>query len=268
MTSTPAMPVAGASSPARGTWIEISAARRWADRDRVVPRKGDVDRNENRAHLRADHQVVPRKGDVDRNQLLLGPDDPLDGSSPARGTWIEMVWPTLPSLMPRVVPRKGDVDRNISVKTVLFLTKKSSPARGTWIEIRLQHDFVRVKMSSPARGTWIEMWITSACWPPATRSSPARGTWIEISRWVSCGLVALVVPRKGDVDRNMKVTLEDLQKIIVVPRKGDVDRNSVGNFRPRKAQVVVPRKGDVDRNRLAVLLRSSPECRPPQGGRG
>ena len=37
-----------------------------------------------------------------------------------------------------------------------------------------------------------------------------------------------VVPRKGDVDRNIGVIMA-IQVILVVPRKGDVDRNAAGN---------------------------------------
>ena len=54
----------------------------------------------------------------------------------------------------------------------------------------------------------------------------------------------------------------------VVPRKGDVDRNMAS---PSDAgpMSVVPRKGDVDRNFL-FLRRTQDEIegRPPQGGRG
>ena len=80
---------------------------------RVVPRKGDVDRNSRSGVNGPYTSVVPRKGDVDRNYCYCCCRARALRSSPARGTWIEMVWPTLPSLMPRVVPRKGDVDRNI-----------------------------------------------------------------------------------------------------------------------------------------------------------
>ena len=78
------------SSPARGTWIEIIRCLaldhfRW-----VVPRKGDVDRNTLRWRKSSrKSRVVPRKGDVDRNENAAN---------------IEKVV--------GVVPRKGDVDRN------------------------------------------------------------------------------------------------------------------------------------------------------------
>ena len=81
----------GASSPARGTWIETSSCRRRPAPPRVVPRKGDVDRN---------RQRIPSTG------LIYG-------SSPARGTWIETDPSTLCQPRRTVVPRKGDVDRNI-----------------------------------------------------------------------------------------------------------------------------------------------------------
>ena len=93
-------------------------------------------------------------------------------------------------------------------------------------------------------------------------SSPARGTWIEIADYLQGGTIDAVVPRKGDVDRNNKLTNNGQLQGIVVPRKGDVDRNmtdpiiDIMNF-------VVPRKGDVDRNMRAYglctyLTESSP----------
>ena len=57
--------------------------------------------------------------------------------------------------------------------------------------------------SSPARGTWIEM---TRCLKPSRRasvSSPARGTWIEIEVMALNASANTVVPRKGDVDRNI-----------------------------------------------------------------
>ena len=57
----------------------------------------------------------------------------------------------------------------------------------------------------------------------------------------------VVVPRKGDVDRNP--VDGGVQKIsFVVPRKGDVDRNVTGIKWVASNSAVVPRKGDVDRN--------------------
>ena len=81
----------------------------------------------------------------------------------------------------RVVPRKGDVDRNN-----LFACQRKG-----WLP------------SSPARGTWIEMVpeVMRSAWPGW--SSPARGTWIEMELQVTVGVGAEVVPRKGDVDRNI-----------------------------------------------------------------
>ena len=57
------------SSPARGTWIEIQPLVRVGRVYAVVPRKGDVDRNEFAETHKIDGKVVPRKGDVDRNPL-------------------------------------------------------------------------------------------------------------------------------------------------------------------------------------------------------
>ena len=54
---------------------------------------------------------------------------------------------------------------------------------------------------------------------------------------------------------------------LVVPRKGDVDRNTV-HARKAVDEKVVPRKGDVDRNRLHLLETFDAISRPPQGGRG
>ena len=76
----------------------------------------------------------------------------------------------------------------------------------------------------------------------------------------------MVVPRKGDVDRN-GANVCTLLTIRVVPRKGDVDRNKPG-FVFHLAGGVVPRKGDVDRNRVEPDNVFAVKCRPPQGGRG
>ena len=60
-------------------------------------------------------------------------------SSPARGTWIEMI----------LSAQKSNAD-------------KSSPARGTWIEINGDVVQFQYASSSPARGTWIEMMLLTA----------------------------------------------------------------------------------------------------------
>ena len=145
------------SSPARGTWIEISATYTATAQPYVVPRKGDVDRNisflktsiattvvprkgdvdRNSADLKTSFitPVVPRKGDVDRNDAALDTLGSVGASSPARGTWIEIL--RGPGIQPcgTVVPRKGDVDRNMIGRSKLDSFGASSPARGTWIEI-------------------------------------------------------------------------------------------------------------------------------------
>ena len=101
----------------------------------VVPRKGDVDRNNSEVKVFQAVHVVPRKGDVDRNCIPSTRGQSNTQSSPARGTWIE-------------------IDHN----TVVNKLDGSSPARGTWIEMtsgnKLRH---RPRPSSPARGTWIEI---------------------------------------------------------------------------------------------------------------
>ena len=53
----------------------------------------------------------------------------------------------------------------------------------------------------------------------------------------------------------------------VVPRKGDVDRN-IEKVRARAWLTVVPRKGDVDRNTNTSGVVEMLMSRPPQGGRG
>ena len=75
-----------------------------------------------------------------------------------------------------------------------------------------------------------------------------------------------VVPRKGDVDRNVNED-PNPEATYVVPRKGDVDRNTEAAGK-LIVYNVVPRKGDVDRN---IPRRMRPRVwprRPPQGGRG
>ena len=56
-----------ASSPARGTWIEMLKDTQPDVAFTVVPRKGDVDRNFDGLRVFRVCHVVPRKGDVDRN---------------------------------------------------------------------------------------------------------------------------------------------------------------------------------------------------------
>ena len=56
--------------------------------------------------------------------------------------------------------------------------------------------------------------------------------------------------------------------LIVVPRKGDVDRNDHALRDRIDRALVVPRKGDVDRNQQQAYLQGTLSCRPPQGGRG
>ena len=82
-------------------------------RNGVVPRKGDVDRNWPVRRQAHGLHVVPRKGDVDRNLLVIWFRLHQYASSPARGTWIEILF-----------------FRRLKMKKI-----PSSPARGTWIEI-------------------------------------------------------------------------------------------------------------------------------------
>ena len=238
----------GKSSPARGTWIEISASPHFCQQRRVVPRKGDVDRNITSLPGQAVAWVVPRKGDVDRNVSVSSLTVQLSPSSPARGTWIEII-----------------DSSSHATKRVM-----SSPARGTWIEMLICRRQTSTRASSPARGTWIEI---RKPLPARLResvvprkgdvdrnkqhirfdahdfgSSPARGTWIEIPLPTGRPHHRAVVPRKGDVDRNKSVAMVLTQTAGVVPRKGDVDRNISRGIVVGGLVVVVPRKGDVDRN--------------------
>ena len=79
-----------ASSPTRGTWIEIKLDAPLGPAGMVVPHAGDVDRN---------ITVCLRAGFV-------------IASSPTRGTWIEMFRSKARRWVPSVVPHAGDVDRN------------------------------------------------------------------------------------------------------------------------------------------------------------
>ena len=54
---------------------------------------------------------------------------------------------------------------------------------------------------------------------------------------------------------------------MVVPRKGDVDRNNT-KWLQNVLKRVVPRKGDVDRNLRPAGRVDNTIRRPPQGGRG
>ena len=75
--------------------------------------------------------VVPRKGDVDRNDQNDGAQSKLTSSSPARGTWIEIteIARSVPAVM-KVVPRKGDVDRNIKKSELARLGLRRPPQGG------------------------------------------------------------------------------------------------------------------------------------------
>ena len=81
----------GGTFPARGTWIEIGPYWRRAAEPQDVPRKGNVDRNEQVRDYTLKTKDVPRKGNVDRNVC------PERHITTSLGD----------------VPRKGNVDRNI-----------------------------------------------------------------------------------------------------------------------------------------------------------
>ena len=96
--------------------------------------------------------VVPRKGDVGRNeevpkwQILNFPSSPARGtwveilareqrhrlqpSSPARGTWVEIPMSARPVVGRPVVPRKGDVGRNFALQEVAALDAGRPPQGG------------------------------------------------------------------------------------------------------------------------------------------
>ena len=76
--------------PARGTWIEIARCVLQITRPLDVPRKGNVDRNEQYHHY---------------THILLV-------TFPARGTWIEILRTSSTPAAAIDVPRKGNVDRN------------------------------------------------------------------------------------------------------------------------------------------------------------
>ena len=96
------------SSPARGTWIEMPELQKELHRYRVVPRKGDVDRNGVALQGLHHGHDVPRKGDVDRNTA----------------------WCAYIGVERRVVPRKGDVDRNTEDGLAAFVAARRPPQGG------------------------------------------------------------------------------------------------------------------------------------------
>ena len=74
----------------------------------------------------------------------------------------------------------------------------------------------------------------------------------------------IVVPRKGDVDRN-PIMAAQIDRDKVVPRKGDVDRN-YKSVNYTEQNDVVPRKGDVDRNFIVSVFRVRvPRSSPARG---
>ena len=75
-----------------------------------------------------------------------------------------------------------------------------------------------------------------------SRSSPARGTWIEIQRQVWTPARQAVVPRKGDVDRNVNEE-PSVSRLQVVPRKGDVDRNILKTAWKSQSRLSSPARG-------------------------
>ena len=78
----------------------------------VVPRKGDVDRNQNVINFGIDSNVVPRKGDVDRNIPGRTPTAAPCPVVPRKGDVDRNTVFEINVNRPMVVPRKGDVDRN------------------------------------------------------------------------------------------------------------------------------------------------------------
>ena len=157
-------------------------------------------------------------------RLARGLDGPV-GSSPIRGTWIEIYHTShhdgLRLVVPhtgdvdrnevmtgdaeeavRVVPHTGDVDRNLRV-LLGKCVPKVVPHTGD--VDRNQNRVSRprsVWRSSPIRGTWIEMARGNGHGFSVRRSSPIRGTWIEIRQAMPTHTWTSVVPHTGDVDRN------------------------------------------------------------------
>ena len=68
--------------------VDPSAASFIAALD--VPRKGNVDRNQDMQRANYIGRDVPRKGNVDRNLQTMDYETVQLWTFPARGTWIEM----------------------------------------------------------------------------------------------------------------------------------------------------------------------------------
>ena len=167
--------------------------------------------------------VVPRKGDVDRNTPGAWTAEGLQGSSPARGTWIEIGCQGWRHHHPQA----------------------SSPARGTWIEISIPRPGIRISTVVPRKGDVDRNMLPGAARYADTPSSPARGTWIEMNLPNRC-----------------------LTAIRVVPRKGDVDRNHHAGRRPAGCAGSSPARGTWIEMHFEIERNPVQEGRPPQGGRG
>ena len=76
-----------------------------------------------------------------------------------------------------------------------------------------------------------------------------------------------VVPRKGDVDRNLVDDL-CLDRLGVVPRKGDVDRNWSTQVKCELFRTSSPARGTWIEIKLMPPTCTRYRRRPPQGGRG
>ncbi len=164
------------SSPARGTWVEMSQS--WTSRLTKVssPARGTWVEIHQRPPENHHRQGRPPHG----GRGLKCQDDQYNtgarGSSPARGTWVEM-------------------DAITGCSPMLA----SSPARGTWVEISGSLHFGHETTGRPPHGG---RGLKSGHKTVSDRrhwSSPARGTWVEIGEIVKSPERVNVVPRTGDV---------------------------------------------------------------------
>ena len=141
------------------------------------------------------------------------------GSSPSRGTWIEIALHQQLHQFSKVVPLAGDVDRNLKCWSLHPSTKV----------VPLAGDVDR----NTAAILFVHRHIMS---------SPSRGTWIEINRKRHARRSDRVVPLAGDVDRNLPIQAQPDKKS-VVPLAGDVDRNTLTRRQIRSVKSRPPRGG-------------------------
>ena len=143
----------------------------------------------------------PRGGRGLKFVLALLPSTQL-GSSPSRGTWIEMTCTLLVRLMTRGRPPRGGRGLKYRCRCRNHLSTRRPPRGGRGLKSSRIKSEIMAILSSPSRGTWIEISLRHTHGPPArgrpprggrglkffiyeksifeSMSSPSRGTWIEI----------------------------------------------------------------------------------------